>query len=132
MKYNQSLSELKLTQYIRFPLRNYVVKGNICYSKSSSELCVVENGYVVCENNACAGVFETLPECYEAFPCYDYEDKMIIPGLVDLHVHAPQYSFHGLGMDLELIDWLNTYTFVEEAKYKDYCLSHYMSRFFFI
>ena len=22
-------------------------------------------------------------------------------------------------MDLELIDWLNTYTFVEEAKYKD-------------
>ncbi|MDO5785815.1 MAG: amidohydrolase family protein [Eubacteriales bacterium] len=48
---------------------------------------------------------------------YDYSDHMIIPGLVDLHVHAPQYPFRGMAMDLELIDWLNTYTFVEEAKY---------------
>ena len=100
-------------------MRNYVIKGNICYSKTSDEICIVENGYVVCENNLCAGVYETLPKCYEAFPCYNYEDKIVVPGLVDLHVHAPQYSFRGLGMDLELIDWLNTYTFVEEAKYKD-------------
>ena len=100
-------------------MRNYVIKGNICYSKSSNELCIVENGYLVCENSQCAGVYEQLPENYEAFPCYNYEDKIIIPGLVDLHVHAPQYSFRGLGMDLELIDWLNTHTFVEEAKYKD-------------
>ena len=25
--------------------------------------------------------------------CYDYSDKLIIPGFADLHVHAPQYSF---------------------------------------
>ena len=100
-------------------MRNYVLKGNICYSKNSKEICVVENGYVVCENNHCAGVYTELPESYEAFPCYDYENQLIIPGLVDLHVHAPQYSFRGLGMDLELIDWLNTHTFVEEAKYAD-------------
>ncbi len=100
-------------------MRNYVIKGDICYSRSRDELCVAENGYLVCENNVCAGVFETLPEKYEAFPCYDYEKKLIIPGLVDLHVHAPQYPFRGLAMDLELIDWLNTYTFVEEAKYSD-------------
>ena len=34
-------------------------------------------------------------------------------------MHAPQFSFRGLGMDLELLDWLNTYTFPEEAKYED-------------
>lgn len=51
--------------------------------------------------------------------CYDYSDKLIIPGFADLHVHAPQYSFRGLGMDLELLDWLNTHTFVEEAKYQE-------------
>ena len=55
----------------------------------------------------------------ERIPCRDYGDKLIIPGLVDLHVHAPQYTFRGLGMDQELIDWLNTHTFPEEEKYKD-------------
>lgn len=98
---------------------NYVIKGNICYSKTSRELCIIENGYAVCENGRSAGVYETLPECYEALPQYDYTDKLIIPGLCDLHVHAPQYPFRGLGMDLELIDWLNTHTFIEEAKYAD-------------
>lgn len=100
-------------------MRNYVIKGNICYSKSKDEICVVENGYVVCEDNKCAGVYEQLPESYAILPCYDYEGKIVIPGLIDLHVHAPQYAFRGLGMDLELIDWLNRHTFVEEAKYSD-------------
>ena len=100
-------------------MKNYVIKGHICYSKSSDEICIVENGYVVCENELCVGVYEELPECYEAYPCYNYEDKIVVPGLVDLHVHAPQYSFRGLGMDMELLDWLNTYTFPEESKYAD-------------
>ena len=100
-------------------MRNYAIKSNICYSKSSNEICIVENGYLVCEENKCAGVFEELPEQYKYFPIYDYSEQLVIPGLVDLHVHAPQYPFRGMAMDLELIDWLNTYTFVEEAKYKD-------------
>lgn len=100
-------------------MKNYILKGNVCYSQASNKLRIVENGYLICKEGRCAGVYETLPECYRAFPLYDYTDKIIIPGLVDLHVHAPQYSFRGLGMDLELIDWLNTHTFVEEAKYSD-------------
>ena len=43
----------------------------------------------------------------------------IIPGLTDLHLHAPQYTFRASGMDLELLDWLNTYTFPQEARYED-------------
>ena len=39
--------------------------------------------------------------------------------MTDLHVHAPQFAFRGLGMDLELLEWLNTYTFPEESKYAD-------------
>ncbi len=100
-------------------MKSFILKGNLCYSKSSTELCIVENGYVVCNDGLCAGVYESLPACFEQYQCYDYTDKIIIPGLVDLHVHAPQYSFRGLGMDLELIEWLNTHTFVEEAKYSD-------------
>lgn len=100
-------------------MKNYVLKGNICFSRTSTEMAIVENGYVVCKDGKSAGVYEALPEEYRGFEVFDFEDKIIIPGLVDLHVHAPQYAFRGLAMDLELIDWLNTYTFVEEAKYQD-------------
>lgn len=100
-------------------MRKYALKGNICYSKTKDELEIFENGYVICEDGVCAGVYGKLPRRFEAFPLYDYADSLIIPGLVDLHVHAPQYPFRGLGMDLELIDWLNRHTFVEEAKYAD-------------
>ena len=57
----------------------------------------------------------------------DYGDKLIIPGLIDLHIHASQYSYRGLGMDLELMDWLQKYAFPEESKYisEDYARKAY-------
>ena len=97
----------------------YSLKGNICYSKTITELCIAPDSYVICENGICLGVYRELPESLREFPCYDYKDSLIIPGLVDLHVHAPQYPFRGLGMDEELIEWLNVHTFPEEAKYAD-------------
>lgn len=98
-------------------MNKFTIKGNICYTKDRNTIHIAKDSYLLCENGRCLGVFETLPETYKDVPCTDYTDKLIIPGLIDLHVHAPQYSFRGLGMDLELIDWLNTHTFVEEAKY---------------
>ncbi|XP_046326734.2 guanine deaminase-like isoform X1 [Haliotis rufescens] len=45
--------------------------------------------------------------------------QFLMPGLVDTHIHAPQYAFAGSKMDLQLYDWLSTYTFPTEAKFKD-------------
>ncbi|NXE28081.1 GUAD deaminase, partial [Ardeotis kori] len=45
--------------------------------------------------------------------------EFFMPGLVDTHIHAPQYSFTGTRVDLPLLQWLTTYTFPTEAKYKD-------------
>ena len=100
-------------------MNNFVLKGNICYSKDKNHICVQEDSYLICKDGVCCGIFEVLPEQYQQWKCYDYTGKIIVPGLVDLHVHAPQYAFRGLGMDLELIDWLNTHTFKEEQKYAD-------------
>ena len=97
--------------------KSFVLKGNIVYSGENKELCSIEGGYVVCENGICRGAFEKLPKQYETLPLTDYGDKIILPGMTDLHVHAPQYTFRALGMDLELLDWLNVHTFPEEAKY---------------
>ena len=111
---------------------NFVLKGNICYSQDSRTLICVEQGYLVCADGESAGVYKELPQMYAGFPLTDYGDRLIVPGLTDLHLHAPQYSFRGLGMDLELLEWLNTRTFPEaglqpacllpmEGRYGFYC-----------
>ena len=97
----------------------FALKGTICYSKNQKELVFAENSYAVCENGLCAGVFSQLPEEYKDIPVKDMGDRLIIPGFTDLHLHAPQYAYRGTGMDLELLDWLNTIPFPQEAKYAD-------------
>lgn len=44
---------------------------------------------------------------------------VLIPGLVDLHIHAPQFPQLGLALDVPLEDWLFRYTFPLEARYSD-------------
>ena len=83
------------------------------------ELVCMEHSYIVVEDGRVAGVFRTLPERYAQLPVLDYGEQLILPGMTDLHVHAPQFAFRGLGMDMELLEWLNTYTFPEESKYKE-------------
>ncbi len=45
---------------------------------------------------------------------------VLLPGLVDLHVHAPQWPQLGTGLDLPLGDWLADYTFPLEARFDDF------------
>lgn len=97
----------------------FAVKGDIIYSKSLTELSEHRNSYLVSEDGICQGIFKKLPSKYTNIKVYDYSNHLVIPGLSDLHLHAPQYSFIGMHMDLSLIDWLNNYTFKEEAKYKN-------------
>lgn len=97
----------------------FALKGNICFSMDQKHMTIAEKSWAVCENGVSRGVFSELPERYRGIPQRDFGDRMILPGLIDLHVHAPQYAFRGLGMDLELIDWLNTNTFPEEQQYAD-------------
>lgn len=47
------------------------------------------------------------------------EGRILLPGLVDLHVHAPQWPQLGSCLDLPLEDWLQRYTFPLEARYAD-------------
>jgi guanine deaminase len=43
----------------------------------------------------------------------------VLPGMVDLHVHAPQWPQLGKALDLPLEDWLQKFTFPLEARYAD-------------
>lgn len=99
--------------------KNFIVKGNICYSESPEKIRTQEQGFAVCLNGVSQGVFPRIPEEFENLPVLDFGSKLILPGLTDLHIHAPQYGFRSLGMDLELLEWLNTRTFPEEERYED-------------
>ncbi|XP_059782447.1 guanine deaminase [Balaenoptera ricei] len=44
--------------------------------------------------------------------------EFFMPGLVDTHLHAPQYSFAGSNVDLPLLEWLTKYTFPTEHKFQ--------------
>lgn len=46
-------------------------------------------------------------------------DTVLIPGLIDTHLHAPQWPQRGTGLDLDLERWLFDYTFPLEARYAD-------------
>jgi len=47
------------------------------------------------------------------------EGTWLLPGFVDLHIHAPQYPQLGNALDVPLEVWLQKYTFPIEARYAD-------------
>ena len=100
-------------------MNSFIIKGNFLESESSKKLKISEQSFLPVENGQCCGVFPFIPERYLGLSVTDFGDSLILPGMTDLHVHAPQFAFRGLGMDMELLDWLNTYAFPEEAKYAE-------------
>lgn len=97
-----------------------IYKANIIDTPTKDAFRVRVNGYVVVDDDGIVvGSYDSLPEQYRQKPITDFGDRLLIPGMNDLHVHAPQYRNMGLAMDLELLPWLNTYTFPEERRFSD-------------
>ena len=97
-----------------------VYKAHILFTKEKDRFEVFENGYIAVEDGKVCGVAHDLAalDCQEA-EVVDFGDKLLIPAMNDMHVHAPQVHNQGVAMDLELLPWLQNYTFPEEAKYAD-------------
>nr|XP_045585052.1 guanine deaminase-like isoform X1 [Procambarus clarkii] len=58
--------------------------------------------------------------------CITYlnSSQFLMPGLVDTHIHAPQFVNNGVKLDLPLLDWLKMYTFPTEAMFSDVKVAH--------
>ncbi|MCV0393986.1 MAG: guanine deaminase [Rhizobiaceae bacterium] len=48
----------------------------------------------------------------------DHRPHLIMPGLIDAHVHVPQMQVIA-SYGAELLDWLSNYTFPEEGRFRD-------------
>lgn len=96
-----------------------IIKGTIISSPTLNELSIIEKGYIVIRKGIILGVYDELPNCYKDHPITDFGDSLILQSFSDMHLHAPQYPMLGTGMDLPLLEWLNTYTFPNEARFEN-------------
>lgn len=113
-------------------MKKKVYKAHILYTKERNRFEVLENGYVAVDAD---GRVSEVASDLKSLDCGDSEvtdfgDCLLIPAMNDLHVHAPQYRNQGIAMDLELLPWLQNYTFPEEMKYADLGYAERMYRRF--
>lgn len=84
-------------------------------------ICIAENGFIESiirpsENN----YTETKAQCEQNGQLIQLQPgQYLLPGFVDLHVHAPQWPQAGKALHLSLYDWLQNNTFPLEARYAD-------------
>ena len=111
-------------------MKKKIYKANILYTKEKNCFEVLENGYVAVDaDGRVIGVSTDLftlgadasahRNAESDTELVDFGDRLLIPAMNDLHVHAPQYRNQGIAMDLELLPWLQKYTFPEEMRYAD-------------
>ena len=117
-----------------------VYKAHILFTKEKDHFEVFENGYIAVADGIVLGVAGSLSELNSQLPTpndqfseadvIDFGNKLLIPAMNDMHVHAPQVHNQGVAMDLELLPWLQNYTFPEESKYADVDYAERMYRRF--
>ncbi len=90
----------------------------------------IDNGILLVEDGLVAGFGRedqiTVPEYAQMV---DLSDRLIVPGFVDTHVHFPQVDVIA-SYGTQLLDWLERYTFPEEARYSDAELGEKTASFF--
>lgn len=106
-----------------------VIQGTAFTSKSPAEVDVLKDSlFCIDEKGMIAEILSPEDENYnEVLKQYEntdafrrfHEGTYILPGFIDLHIHAPQWIQAGTALDIPLNDWLNTYTFPTEAKFAD-------------
>ncbi|XP_022056545.1 guanine deaminase [Acanthochromis polyacanthus] len=106
----------------------YVYRGTLVHSTEQTALQVLEDALLGVDTHGKISFIgegkklEALSQVFEFSPSQVIqltEHEFLMPGLVDTHIHACQYSYAGTALDLPLLQWLNTYTFPVESRFKD-------------
>jgi guanine deaminase len=88
-------------------------------------LLIVEDGRVVNVGEA----VELLPTLAAGAAVVDYSGKLIVPGLIDCHVHYSQVDIIA-SYGEQLLDWLNRYAYPAEMRFEDEAYAKSVADFF--
>ncbi|MEA4857576.1 MAG: guanine deaminase [Solidesulfovibrio sp.] len=80
----------------------------------------VPDGLLVVENGTITdfGPFEEVSARHPGLPVTHIQNRLILPGFIDGHIHFPQVRVLG-AYGNQLLDWLQKWIFPEESKYAD-------------
>ncbi|MBC8036382.1 MAG: guanine deaminase [Rhizobiales bacterium] len=99
-----------------------VIRGQtLSFGATAQDIRHEVNGAIVIGSDGTilwTGPRSLLPQAFRQAPADDYGDKIVMPGLIDAHIHFPQYRMLAApGKDL--LDWLHRFAFPEESLYGD-------------
>jgi guanine deaminase len=110
-------------------MREKTVRGRLIHTPVLGEVSIHEDAMLTvgADGNIDALIDSQSPEFSSALDAAERrralvtlaDGQYLLPGLVDLHVHAPQWPQLGKALHLPLYDWLRQYTFPLEARYDD-------------
>lgn len=83
------------------------------YSYESDGALLIKNGKI-----ADSGAFDAVRSRHDDAKIVDHRPHLILPGFIDPHIHYPQMQVVGSYAG-SLLEWLTTYTFIEEQRFGD-------------
>ena len=83
------------------------------------DLTVIEHGAVAVKGTQILdiGTHDTILKNYTAKHIISGEGKVLMPGLINTHTHAPMVYFRGMADDLPLNEWLNEHIWPAENRW---------------
>lgn len=100
------------------------LEGEAALRHYSDGLILIQDGVIAAVGDYASLRGQVAPEAIAHYP-----GSLILPGLIDTHVHYPQAQIIG-AYGAQLIDWLNEYTFVAEQQFADPAHARAVSRMF--
>lgn len=92
-------------------MNSFAVQGGYVI-KSAQD--IVQDGYVIVEGSCIQDITTVRPQGLEII---GHSNDIVMPGLINLHTHAPMTLFRGLADDLPLMQWLEEHIFPSERKF---------------
>ena len=99
----------------RAEILHFVGDGPGDYEHFPDGLLIVENGHV----SHCGATADLLPGLPSEAAITHYPNRLIIPGLIDIHVHYPQLNMIA-AFGEQLLEWLEKYTYPTELCFDNY------------
>ncbi|WEK49410.1 MAG: guanine deaminase [Candidatus Kaistia colombiensis] len=110
-------------------LRNKTIAGTFCHAPELGSIEILRDALIEIDGRGqIAGVIRAGDAAYvESRTVAEAAGTLVVapprsyilPGFVDLHIHAPQYPQLGKALDVPLEVWLQEHTFPLEARYAD-------------
>lgn len=102
------------------------------YTSEANSVRYLRDGLLIVGNGAIVdfGAYDDLQSQYADIPVTAYPDKLVMPGLIDTHIHYAQYEMIAAYGE-QLLEWLAKYVFPTERKFNDRAHADKIATLFF-